>query len=84
MKPHLELKERLEKLSKLEYRQFTFEMSNHKLEYGSCNHDYDYSIVTVKTKSTYLDLDTINGIRGLKISSHDNTTTALFAITYYN
>ena len=84
MKPHLILKEKLEKLSKLKHREFTFEMSNHKLEYGSCNHDYDFSIVTVKTKSTWLDLDTINGIGGLKISLYDNTTTALFSITYYN
>jgi hypothetical protein len=84
MKPHLELKEKLEKLSKLEHREFTFEMSNHKLEYGSCENDYDFSIVTVKTKSTWLDLDTIKGIGGLKLSLYDDTITALFSITYYN
>ena len=84
MEPHLKLKEKLEKLSKIKDREFTFEISNHKLEYGSCNHDYDFSIVTVKTESTWLDLDTINGIRGLKISSYDDITTALFSITYYN
>jgi len=84
MKPHLELKEKLEKLSKLKDREFTFEMSNHKLEYNSCEHDYDFSLVTVKTKSTWLNLDTINGIGGLKLSLYNDTTTVLFSIPYYD
>tara|TARA_R110000850_G_scaffold45557_1_gene115209 strand:+ start:296 stop:550 length:255 start_codon:yes stop_codon:yes gene_type:complete len=84
MEPYLKLEEKLQKLSKLKDKEFTFKMSNHKLDCEISKNDYDFSIITVKSKATWLDLDSIEGIKGLKLSLYDGTITALFSITYYN
>mgnify|MGYP003650546276 CR=1 FL=1 len=84
MESYLKLEEKLQKLSKIKDKEFTFQMSNHKLDYEISKNDYDFSIITVKSKATWLDLDSIEGINGLKLSLYDGTITALFSITYYN
>lgn len=85
MKSHEELKEQLEKLSKVKDTEFTFEIEPFKSEYGVSDGDYDFSIVTIKTNSNWLNLDDIEGIGGLKLSKYDfdNSLTALFSVKHY-
>ena len=87
MKSHEELKEQLEKLSKVKDTEFTFEIQPYKSGYDGYDLDnlYDFSIVTIKTTSNWLNLDKIEGIRGLKLSKYDfdNSLTALFSVKHY-
>ena len=79
---HLELNEQLHKLSILKDREFTYEITNHKFKWGGVDSGYDYSIIAIKTKANWLDLDTIKGIEGLKLSLWGDYTTAFFSISY--
>ena len=85
MKSHEELKEQLEKLSKVKDTEFTFEIQPYKSGYDEDVNLYDFSIVTIKTTSNWLNLDKIEGIRGLKLSKYDfdNNLTALFSVKHY-
>ena len=83
MKSHEELKEQLEKLSKVKDTEFTFEIKPFKSGYDEDADLYDFSIVTIETKSNWLNLDRIEGIGGLKLSKYKDSLTALFSIKHY-
>ena len=83
MKSHEELKEQLEKLSKVKDTEFTFEIKPYKSGYDEDANLYDFSIVTIETKSNWLNLDRIEGIGGLKLSKYKDNLTALFSIKHY-
>jgi len=79
---HLELNEQLHKLSVLKDKEFTYEMTNHRFTSKEIDNGYDYSIIAIKTKANWLDLNTIKGIEGLKLSLWGDYTTAFFSISY--
>ena len=83
MKSHEELKEQLEKLSKVKDTEFTFEIKPFKSGYDEDADLYDFSIVTIETKSNWLNLDRIEGIGGLKLTKYDDEMTALFSVKHY-
>ena len=83
MKSHEELKEQLEKLSKVKDTEFTFEIKPYKSGYDEDADLYDFSIVTIETKSNWLNLDKIEGIGGLRLSKYEDSLTALFSVKHY-
>ena len=83
MKSHEELKEQLEKLSKVKDTEFTFEIQPYKSGYDEDVNLYDFSIVTIETKSNWLNLDKIEGIGGLRLSKYEDSLTALFSVKHY-
>ena len=83
MKSHEELKEQLEKLSKVKDTEFTFEIQPYKSGYDEDVNLYDFSIVTIKTTSNWLNLDKIEGIGGLRLSKYEDSLTALFSVKHY-
>lgn len=83
MKSHEELKEQLEKLSKVKDTEFTFEIKPFKSGYAEDADSFDFSIITIVTKSNWLNLDRIEGIGGLKLTKYDDEMTALFSVKHY-
>ena len=82
MKSPEELSTELIRLSKIKDTEFTFEIQNHKSMFEPRD-GYDFSIITIKTKANWLNLDSIEGIGGLKLSKYDDTIIALFSVKYY-
>jgi len=84
MKSHKELEEQLEILSQIKGKEFTYEVDhfNFKEDYLTGEGEYDFSIVTIKTKSNWLDLSKIKGIEGLQISLWGDLTSAVFSVNY--
>lgn len=84
MKSHKELDEQLEILSQIKDKEFTYEVDhiNFKEDYLTGEGEYDFSIVTIKTKSDWLDLSKIKGIEGLQISLWGDLTSAVFSVNY--
>ena len=61
MKSHKELDEQLEILSQIKDKEFTYEVDhmNFKEDYLTGEGEYDFSIVSIRTKSNWLDLSKI-------------------------
>ena len=84
MKSHKELDEQLEILSQIKGKEFTYEVDhiNFKEDYLTGEGEYDFSIVSLRTKSNWLDLSKIKGIEGLQISLWGDLTSAVFSVNY--
>ena len=85
MKSYKELDEQLEILSQIKNKEFTYEVDhmNFKEDYLTGEDEYDFSIVSIRTKSEWLDLSKIKGIEGLQMSMWGDTTTAVFSVNYW-
>jgi hypothetical protein len=85
MKSHKELDEQLEILSQIKDKEFTYEVDhmNFEEDYLTGEGEYDFSIVSIRTKSDWLDLSKIKGIEGLQISLWGDITTAVFSVNYW-
>ena len=85
MKTYKEVKSILEELSKDKLGGFTFKIVPHTLAYPMTKNEdkFDFSIVTLKSEESFLDLNMIEGMGNIKIHRFNNELTVMFAVNHY-